>query len=191
MVQCSNVSGKNSTDSAMIIDAMDILYSGNVNGFCLVSSDSDFTKLATRIRESGLIVIGIGEEKTPSPFRRACDRFITINTDSQEKTEEQKENKTTTSKETEKPKKENKNVNIPLEIKKAVKDFLSGSDENVHITAIKTYLLRLKPDFNEKDYGYSKFSKFIEAIDGISIIDGKDGGAQLAILKQKTSKTKK
>ena len=70
--------GKNATDSAMIIDAMDILYSGKVNGFCLVSSDSDFTRLATRLREAGMTVIGIGEKKTPNPFIVACDRFIYI-----------------------------------------------------------------------------------------------------------------
>ena len=70
--------GKNATDSAMIIDAMDILYSEKVNGFCLVSSDSDFTRLATRLREAGMQVIGIGEKKTPTPFIVACDKFIYI-----------------------------------------------------------------------------------------------------------------
>ncbi|MDD5094106.1 MAG: NYN domain-containing protein [Dehalococcoidia bacterium] len=68
--------GKNATDSAMIIDAMDLLYSGNLDGFCLVSSDSDFTRLAARLRESGKIVYGFGEQKTPRPFVTACDRFI-------------------------------------------------------------------------------------------------------------------
>ncbi|MCH2022814.1 MAG: NYN domain-containing protein [Saprospiraceae bacterium] len=76
--QYSYTIGKNATDSAMIIDAMDILYSGKVDGFCLVSSDSDFTKLATRLREAGMKVIGIGERKTPEPFIVACDRFIYI-----------------------------------------------------------------------------------------------------------------
>src|SRR5680860_781126 len=70
--------GKNATDSAMIIDAMDILYTGDVNGFCLVSSDSDFTRLATRLREAGMHVYGIGEKKTPNPFIVACDKFIYI-----------------------------------------------------------------------------------------------------------------
>lgn len=73
--QYSYTAGKNATDSAMIIDAMDILYSGNVDGFCLVSSDSDFTKLAQRLREAGMFVMGIGEQKTPKPFRAACDTF--------------------------------------------------------------------------------------------------------------------
>ena len=74
--QYGYTTGKNATDSAMIIDAMDILYSKNIDGFCLVSSDSDFTKLATRLRESGMQVIGIGEKKTPDPFIVACDKFI-------------------------------------------------------------------------------------------------------------------
>src|SRR5512133_3825059 len=76
--QYSYTQGKNATDSAMIIDAMDILYSGKIDGFCLVSSDSDFTRLATRLREAGLKVIGIGEKKTPNSFIVACDRFIYI-----------------------------------------------------------------------------------------------------------------
>ena len=76
--QYAYTSGKNATDSAMIIDAMDILYTEKVNGFCLVSSDSDFTKLATRLREAGMQVIGIGERKTPNPFIVACDKFIYI-----------------------------------------------------------------------------------------------------------------
>lgn len=76
--QYSYTSGKNATDSAMIIDAMDILYSGKVDGFCIVSSDSDFTRLATRLREAGMRVIGIGEKKTPDAFIAACDKFIYI-----------------------------------------------------------------------------------------------------------------
>ncbi|HUN04251.1 MAG TPA: NYN domain-containing protein, partial [Niabella sp.] len=76
--QYSYTTGKNSSDSAMIIDAMDILYSGKVNGFCIVSSDSDFTRLATRLREAGMTVIGFGEKKTPQPFISACDKFIYI-----------------------------------------------------------------------------------------------------------------
>ena len=88
--QYGYTTGKNSTDSAMIIDAMDILYSNKVNGFCLVSSDSDFTRLATRLRETGMQVIGIGEKKTPNPFIVACDKFVYIEilkTQSEEKTE--------------------------------------------------------------------------------------------------------
>ncbi len=74
--QFSYTTGKNATDSALIIDAMDVLHSGSVDGFCLVSSDSDFTRLATRIREAGLVVYGFGERKTPEPFVAACDKFV-------------------------------------------------------------------------------------------------------------------
>src|SRR5690606_14472370 len=76
--QYSYTTGKNSSDNALIIDAMDILYSEKVNGFCIVSSDSDFTRLATRLREAGMTVIGIGEKKTPQPFIAACNKFIFI-----------------------------------------------------------------------------------------------------------------
>src|SRR3954470_2178427 len=76
--QYSYTVGKNATDSAMIIDAMDILYTGRVDGFCIVSSDSDFTRLAIRLREAGMFVIGMGEQKTPEPFITACDKFIYI-----------------------------------------------------------------------------------------------------------------
>src|SRR5882724_2541959 len=76
--QYSYTTGKNSTDSAMIIDAMDILYTGKVDGFCIISSDSDFTRLATRLREAGVKVIGMGQKKTPAPFIAACDKFIYI-----------------------------------------------------------------------------------------------------------------
>src|SRR6476659_6490758 len=74
--QYSYTTGKNSSDSAMIIDAMDILYSGRADGFCIVSSDSDFTRLATRLREAGMMVIGIGQKKTPHPFIASCNKFI-------------------------------------------------------------------------------------------------------------------
>ena len=88
--QYSYTTGKNSTDSAMIIDAMDILYTNRVDGFCLVSSDCDFTRLATRLREAGKLVIGIGEQKTPTPFISACDRFIYLEILSDDKKKKQR-----------------------------------------------------------------------------------------------------
>ena len=94
--QYGYTTGKNATDSAMIIDAMDILYSGKVDGFCLVSSDSDFTRLATRLREAGMLVLGIGEKKTPDPFIVACDKFIyleILRSDSETENEERIEKK--------------------------------------------------------------------------------------------------
>src|SRR6187551_1820231 len=91
--QYSYTTGKNSSDSAMIIDAMDILYTERVDGFCLVSSDSDFTRLATRLREAGMKVFGMGEQKTPSAFRAACDKFIYIEILDQPQVSPQQENK--------------------------------------------------------------------------------------------------
>ncbi|HXS35644.1 MAG TPA: NYN domain-containing protein, partial [Flavipsychrobacter sp.] len=89
--QYSYTTGKNATDSAMIIDAMDILYSGRVDGFCIVSSDSDFTRLALRLREAGMKVIGMGQKKTPAPFIVACDKFIYLEILSQRPSEHIKE----------------------------------------------------------------------------------------------------
>src|SRR5688572_26113548 len=89
--QYSYSTGKNASDSALIIDAMDILYTGKVDGFCIVSSDSDFTRLATRLREAGMKVIGIGEKKTLNPFITACDKFIYIEILKQEKSEQPEE----------------------------------------------------------------------------------------------------
>src|SRR6056297_1895346 len=97
--QYSYTTGKNATDSAMIIDAMDILHSHKVDGFCLVSSDSDFTRLATRVKESGMLVIGIGEKKTPNPFIVACDKFIYIEIISGTKSKQTKTTRKSASKE--------------------------------------------------------------------------------------------
>ena len=93
MQQYSYTTGKNSTDSAMIIDAMDILYSGTVDGYCIVSSDSDFTRLAARLRESGMQVIGMGEEKTPKPFISACNQFKYLDLLYSNQQEEEKEDR--------------------------------------------------------------------------------------------------
>src|SRR5215213_8955876 len=102
--QYSYTTGKNSSDSALIIDAMDILYTGKVDGFCIVSSDSDFTRLATRLREAGMVVIGIGEKKTLRPFITACDKFIYIEILKVNKSNQQtKSNPKTKNNQTQKP----------------------------------------------------------------------------------------
>ena len=106
--QFANTTGKNATDSAMIIDAMDILYSRQVDGFCLVSSDSDFTRLASRLRESGMTVIGMGEEKTPLSFRSSCTIFtnleVLLEEEKSEEIAEESENTETTDKKTDETK---------------------------------------------------------------------------------------
>ena len=113
--QYSYTTGKNSSDSAMIIDAMDILYSGKVTGFCLVTSDSDFTRLAMRLREAGMLVLGMGEKKTPQPFIKACEKFIYLEVlkNAEEKTEEKLDGKSDKVEKEDQDKKEKKGAEKP------------------------------------------------------------------------------
>ena len=140
--QYSYTTGKNATDSAMIIDAMDILYSGNVDGFCLVSSDSDFTKLAQRLREAGMFVMGIGEQKTPKPFRAACDTFKLLEIISSDDT------------------------NID-EIQKAITKLLienNSQNQPIILAKVGNFLTKRFSDFDVRNYGYSKLSTFLESL---------------------------
>lgn len=145
--------GKNATDSAMIIDAMDILHSGVVEGFCLVSSDSDYTRLATRIRESGVFVMGIGEKKTPKPFVNACDVFVyTENLVSEEK------NLKTQSKKTQEKIKTDQEP-IPL-LKKAFE--MSVQEDGWSLLAVMgNALYQLDPGFDPRTYGHKQLSRLI------------------------------
>lgn len=157
--QYSYTSGKNATDSAMIIDAMDILYSGHVTGFCLASSDSDFTRLAMRLRESGMYVIGMGERKTPEPFRSACEKFVLLdlvsNVDSPVKNTQNSTLETTT------------DALTPLsEIEQALVKIITdnGNDGiSMDIGELGSRLSKMYPSFDVRNYEYTKFSKFLEA----------------------------
>jgi hypothetical protein len=172
--------GKNSTDSAMIIDAMDILYSGKVDGFCLVSSDSDFTRLATRLREAGMKVIGIGERKTPSPFIIACDKFIyleIINSSSGVSDPvivKKRPGKPASSK----PRKEENDQQG--QIRKA-KQLIASSitdlaDENgwAYLGDVGNLILKKQPDFDPRNYGFAKLTPLIRSLD--FEIDERDSG---------------
>jgi len=155
--QYGYTTGKNATDSAMIIDAMDILYSGKVNGFCLVSSDSDFTRLATRMREAGMQVIGIGEKKTPNPFIVACDKFIYIEilkNKSEEIIESQELNKSEVDKITKKE--------IAL-ISATIND-LSDEDGWAFLGDVGSLLLKKQPNFDSRNYGFEKLTPLINSI---------------------------
>tara|TARA_Y100001933_G_scaffold24206_1_gene20401 strand:+ start:493 stop:1248 length:756 start_codon:yes stop_codon:yes gene_type:complete len=155
--QYGYTSGKNATDSAMIIDAMDILYSGKVNGFCLVSSDSDFTRLATRLKEAGMQVIGIGEKKTPNPFIVACDRFIYIEIlkkKSEEKVENKDFNELIIDKITKKE--------IQL-ISTTIKD-LSDDDGWAFLGDVGSLLQKKRPNFDSRNYGFEKLTPLIKSI---------------------------
>lgn len=160
--QYGYTSGKNATDSAMIIDAMDILYSGKVDGFCLVSSDSDFTRLATRLREAGMQVIGIGEKKTPNPFIVACDKFIYIEILKNE-SEEKEENKGTKGSDIDKLTK--KEINL---ISSTIND-LSDEDGWAFLGDVGSLLQKKRPNFDSRNYGFEKLTPLIKSIDRYEI----------------------
>ena len=150
--QFSNTSGKNATDSALIIDAMDLLYTSNVDGFCIVSSDSDFTRLASRLRESGKIVIGMGEKKTPDSFRAACTIFTEL-----ENLVETEQNVSATDKEA---------------IEADIINIITMNDNKGKITGsgeIGSKLQNKYPDFDIRTFGYSQLSKFLEDMPAIEV----------------------
>ncbi len=167
--QYSYTTGKNATDSAMIIDAMDILHSEKVNGFCLVSSDSDFTRLATRLRESGMLVIGIGEKKTPKPFIVACDKFIYIEIISAEKT-----SKTTNTQAPEQTEKfeliDGKFIQL---LKSSIEDI---ADDNgwASLAEVGSLVNKKKPDFDPRNYGFLKLTPLIKSLKKYFDVDERD-----------------
>jgi hypothetical protein len=172
--------GKNATDSALIIDAMDLLYTGKFNGFFLVSSDSDFTKLATRLRESGLEVIGIGKRTTPEAFRAACNKFIfteTIMDDDAGKNLKSTDTNTNTSV---LPTISDKNTPLahithPSKdnaLKKLVKEAIESASEDdgwANLGAVGAYIPRVDSSFDPRNYGFAKFGKLIRSLDYIEV----------------------
>ncbi|WP_066759746.1 NYN domain-containing protein [Crocinitomix algicola] len=159
--QYGYTTGKNATDSAMIIDAMDILHSNKVDGFCLVSSDSDFTRLATRLRESGNMVIGIGEKKTPKPFIVACDKFIYIEiiAGSKDQTKKRTTNKVNASQE----KFDKVSPGLIGLIKDTVDD-ISDDDGWASLAEVGSLLLKKKPDFDARNYGFPKLTPLMKTL---------------------------
>lgn len=160
--QYGYTTGKNATDSAMIIDAMDILYNNKVNGFCLVSSDSDFTKLATRLREAGMLVIGIGEKKTPNPFIVACDKFIYIEIlrkQSEDKTDPKDTTKSSVDKIT------NKEINL---ISSSIND-LSDEEGWAFLGDVGSLIQKKRPNFDSRNYGFEKLTPLIKSINKFEI----------------------
>ena len=171
--QFSYTTGKNATDSAMIIDAMDMLYTSELEGFCLVSSDSDFTKLASRLRESGKTVIGMGEDKTPSPFRKACDIFTVLELLLEDNTDkDEKEEKGTAHQHHAKERK--KEIAASKEqIEEAVVKIITENQNNDRETGlgeVGSRLVKLYPDFDVRRYGYSLLSKFLETFPKLKLI---------------------
>ncbi|MGD8405806.1 MAG: NYN domain-containing protein [Anaerolineales bacterium] len=157
--------GKNATDSAMIIDAMDILHSGAVDGFCLVSSDSDYTRLATRIRETGIFVMGIGEKKTPKPFVNACDVFVyTENLDSGKKTTKTRSTRKTTrgkSKSKAKPESDNDTEADPMPLLEQAFEMAVQEDGWARLDMMGSNLYQLDPGFDPRTYGQKQLSRLV------------------------------
>jgi len=160
MQQFGYTVGKNSTDSAMIIDAMDLLYTDKLDGFCIVSSDSDFTRLAQRIRESGLMVYGFGEKKTPKPFLAACDKFIYTENLRKEKPKVQKK----------------RPMKVALSQDDSLKDILRNVVEDTaddsgwsYLTHISQTLANRHPDFDPRNYGCSNMVNLIKKTDMFEI----------------------
>jgi len=191
--QYSYTTGKNSSDSALIIDAMDLLYTGKVDGFCIVSSDSDFTRLAIRLRESGMKVIGIGEQKTPASLIAACDRFIYLEVlDGAIKKKkpkaaavasepENKESKKITPKMTA-PKTPEKPIQKPLNkideptielIESTIEDI--GDDDGwAFLGDVGNLIVRKKPEFDPRNYGFSKLTPMLKSLTDILEIDERE-----------------
>lgn len=162
--QYGYTAGKNATDSAMIIDAMDILYTGRVDGFCIVSSDSDFTKLATRLRESGMKVFGFGEKKTPNPFIVACDKFIYLeilkspalnNAKGKQKADSPQDSKQEPVQQIDK-----KIVSL---ISSTVND-IADDDGWAFLGDVGNLLIKKKPEFDPRNYGFEKLTPLIKSL---------------------------
>lgn len=171
--QFSYTTGKNSTDAALIIDAMDVLHTGSVDGFCLVSSDSDFTRLATRIREAGLVVYGFGERKTPEPFVAACDKFIYTEI-LRAKPEEQKAEE------------------VVVEVAELPKlrpmvltalEATARDDGWSSLSALGSQLTRNHPSFDPRNYGVSKLGELMRKQGYLEVkeVPAGDGSSQVHV----------
>lgn len=195
--QYSYTVGKNSSDSALIIDAMDLLYSGKLDGFCIVSSDSDFTRLAIRLRESGMKVIGIGEQKTPKPFISACDRFIFIEvldgaikktrktTNAQTKSPKSvataaiigtKKALDPSSNIEQAPQKEapNKIDGETIELIEDTLDAIGDDDGWAFLGDVGNLIVKKKPEFDPRNYGFSKLTPMLKSLTDILEIDERE-----------------
>ena len=157
--QFAYTSGKNSTDASMIIDAMDLLYSEKIDAFALVSSDSDFTKLASRLRESEKFVFGVGEKKTPVSFRNACDDFVyTENLDSADKTEE--DTKAV-------PLQDKSNLDEVVPLLQKAWEQLQDDDGWANIGPAGSFLKRAQPDFDPRSYGVTKTTQVVQMLNRV------------------------
>ena len=185
MQQYSYTTGKNSTDSAMIIDAMDLLYSGTVDGFCIVSSDSDFTRLAARLREAGMQVIGMGESKTPQPFISACHQFKYLDllyeeqqaeeAGSQSETGAKKESKAKT-----RARRQKDLARVRRTINAIIEKF-SDEDDWIFSGKLGDQLSKRLPDFDVRNFGFTKLTPFVKSLGDYEVNEVRDGSNQKQI----------
>jgi len=173
--QYSYTTGKNATDSAMIIDAMDILHLDQVDGFCIVSSDSDFTRLATRLREAGKFVIGMGEKKTPKPFIVSCDKFVYIEILASNETQDLHENRANN--DTPKPSKTKEDIGNDLInlLNQSIEDLADDSGW-AFLAEVGNLILKKKPDFDPRNYGFPKLTPLIESCKSHFTIEKRNSG---------------
>ncbi|MDD2821968.1 MAG: NYN domain-containing protein [Flavobacterium sp.] len=174
--QYSYTVGKNSSDSAMIIDAMDLLYSDKVDGFCIVSSDSDFTRLAIRLRESGMKVIGIGEKKTPNSFIVACDRFIYIEVLDGAIKKKSPKRTADPKKPAEKPieKSLNKIDLQTIELIEATIEDIGDDSGWAFLGDVGNLIVKKKPEFDPRNYGFNKLTPMLKSLTDFLEIDERD-----------------
>ena len=160
--QYGYTSGKNATDSAMIIDAMDILYGTTVEGFCIISSDSDFTRLAIRIREAGKRVIGMGESKTPNAFIVACDKFVYIEVIDKEELKKSNNNKQKFSGEVKEK--------LIKSLSEAIDD-VADEEGWAFLGDVGNHLIKNNPDFDSRNYGFMKLTHLVKSLKNVFDID--------------------
>ena len=185
--QYSYTSGKNSSDSALIIDAMDILYSGKVDGFCIISSDSDFTRLATRLREAGMKVFGIGQKKTPNPFIVACDKFIYMEIIPVFESAETETPKTKTNKPQPKAAVVDKVNKETLKLIAATINDLADENGWAFLGDVGNLVLKKQPNFDPRNYGFLKLTPFINSLHQFEIDkrETEKGGTKLIFIRNK------
>jgi hypothetical protein len=190
MQQFRNSGGKNASDIALIIDAMDLLHTRKLGGFCLVSSDSDFTRLATRIREDGLLVYGFGEEKTPKSFIKACDRFIYTEIFRTKAVSASKATKAVGASKAAKAAKPGplRNLATDAGFKAALDQSVEAATEGgrAHLGAVGSHLIKLLPDFDARNYGFRKLSDLVEKVPTLKLVRVKrPGGTQAVYVERK------
>ncbi|MBQ4257329.1 MAG: NYN domain-containing protein [Oscillospiraceae bacterium] len=177
--QYNYTQGKNSTDSAMIIDAMDILHSGSVDGFAIVSSDSDFTRLAARLRESGMYVVGMGEKKTPNPFIAACNRFVYLENLGQ-------------TQQTDAPKQDEGEAAVSVKVIRntigTIIDEISDDDGWANLSEVGNILLKRYPSFDVRSYGFTKLTPFIKSLGMFELysVPSEKGNVRVMYVRRKT-----